>query len=154
MEIKIKAGLAIPCLLLLLVTAHLSAQTNDPITPSTKIIDKIDQQQMENTINKFGFYGKLKARQGKGVELASVLLRASQLVSTAKGCMLYLVNKDQSNPDLLWVTEIWDSKEDHDNSLKNEKVRLLIAEAMPLLDGQPEKGIELQVLGGIGLTLD
>jgi hypothetical protein len=52
----------------------------------------------------------------------------------------------------VWVTEVWDSKEDDDNSLHVEGVRALISRAMPLLAGQPEKGQELEVIGGAGLN--
>ncbi|CAN5625411.1 putative quinol monooxygenase [soil metagenome] len=100
---------------------------------------------------KYGLHGKLKATSGNGDVLASILLKASNLVASAKGCHLYLVSKDKSNPDSIWVTEVWDSKEDHDNSLKVEGVRELIAQAMPILDGSPEKGMELEVFGGAGL---
>ena len=51
----------------------------------------------------------------------------------------------------IWVSEIWDSKEDHDNSLKVKGVMELIGQAMPLLDGKPEKGEALNLLGGFGL---
>jgi len=102
-------------------------------------------------MNKYGLHGHLKATKGNGEKLASILLEASKLISTAKGCHLYVVSKDNAYNELVWVTEIWDSKEDHDNSLKVEGVKELIAQAMPILDGQPEKGQELEVLGGTGV---
>ncbi|HEV7346996.1 antibiotic biosynthesis monooxygenase family protein [Telluribacter sp.] len=102
--------------------------------------------------NKYGLHGKLKALSGNGDNLASILLEAAQLVSTAKGCHLYLVSRDTKEAEAVWVTEVWDSKEDHDNSLKVEGVRELIGRAMPLLDGMPEKGQELEVLGGAGIN--
>ena len=49
------------------------------------------------------------------------------------------------------IIEIWDSKDDHANSLKNEKVRALIMKAMPILDGQPMKGQEMEILGDTGI---
>jgi len=100
---------------------------------------------------KYGLHGKLKATQGHGEKLAQILIDASKLVSTAKGCHLYLVSKVEAEPDSVWVTEVWDSKEDHDKSLGVPGVKELIAKAMPYLDGQPEKGQELNVLGGAGL---
>lgn len=102
-------------------------------------------------MNKYGLHGKLKAKNGSGEELAAILLQASQLVATAKGCHLYLISKDKHDTDAVWVTEVWDSKEDHDNSLKVEGVRELIMQAMPILDGMPEKGQELEIIGGTGL---
>lgn len=96
-------------------------------------------------------HGKLTAQQAHRDELAGILLEASKLVSTAKGCKLYVIGKDENDTNAVYVTEIWDSKEDHDNSLKVEGVRELIMKAMPLLDGQPTKGQELEIVGGAGI---
>ena len=74
------------------------------------------------------------------------------MVSSAEGCYLYFVSRDQDNEDAVWVTEVWNSEEDHNNSLKVKGVRELIAQAMPLLAGQPEKGQQLSVLGGKGVN--
>ncbi|QMU26603.1 putative quinol monooxygenase [Adhaeribacter radiodurans] len=102
-------------------------------------------------MNKYGLHGKLKATSGNGEKLASILLEASKLVSTAPGCHLYIISKDNVDENAVWVTEIWDSKEDHDNSLLVAGVKELISQAIPLLDGKPEKGQELDVLGGAGI---
>jgi quinol monooxygenase YgiN len=96
-------------------------------------------------------HGNLKAKEGKQNELASILIDASKLVKTAKGCKIYIISKDANDLNSVFVTEIWDSKEDHDNSLKVEGVRELIMNAMPILDGQPQKGQELEILGGAGI---
>jgi quinol monooxygenase YgiN len=98
-------------------------------------------------MNKYGFYGKFKTQIGKRDELLDILLQASKLVSTAKGCHQYLVSKDLKNENLVYVTEIWNSKEDHDNSLKVEGCKELISRAIPLMDGQPEIA-EFEIVGG------
>ncbi len=103
-------------------------------------------------MTKYGLHGKLKATQGNGKQLADILLRASEVVATAQGCHLYIIGQDKAEPDAVWVTEVWDSKEDHDQSLSLLGVRELIGQAMPLLDGMPEKGQELEILGGAGIT--
>ena len=100
---------------------------------------------------KYGLHGKLLAKEGKGSELADILIKASELVSTAKGCHLYVVSIDMLNDDEVWVTEIWESREDHENSLKIPEVRALISEAMPILEAQQTKGRKLKVLGGHGV---
>ena len=102
-------------------------------------------------MNKYGLHGKLKAKTGSRDKLIQILLDAAKLVSTARGCYLYLISKDQIDNDSVWVTEVWDSKEDHDNSLNSAKVKELISLAMPLIDGKPERGQELEILGGKGL---
>lgn len=100
-------------------------------------------------MKKYGLHGKLKAIQGQGDALAEILVQASALVAHAKGCHLYLVSRDPQDKESVWITEVWDSKEAHDQSLNVEGVRVLISKAMPLLDGQPEKGLVLEVIAGI-----
>lgn len=103
-------------------------------------------------MNKYGFHVTLKAKAGQGNTLASILLEASALIATAKGCHLYIVGIDKNDNDCIRVTEVWDSKEDHDNALKMEGVTELIARATPILEGLPEKGVELEILGGAGIS--
>ena len=56
-----------------------------------------------------------------------------------------------ADPDGVWVTEIWDSPEDHAASLKLPTTRQLIAETMPLIGAMPERAAQLFALGGKGL---
>ncbi len=100
--------------------------------------------------NKYGLYGKLQAQAGKGKELGEILLKAPKLMENAKGCVLYIVSKTADNPDGIYVVEVWDSKDDHDNSLKLPGVRELISQAMPIIAGKPE-GLTFEVLGGKSL---
>jgi quinol monooxygenase YgiN len=96
-------------------------------------------------------HGKLTAKAGHRDELANILLEASKLVANAAGCKVYVIGKNDSDQDSVYVTEIWERKEDHENSLKLENVRDLIKKAMPLIEGQPQKEQELEILGGAGI---
>jgi quinol monooxygenase YgiN len=102
-------------------------------------------------MKKYFLHGKLSAKKGQGGALASLLLKAAEAMPQVKGCVVYAISKDQADPDSVWITEVWDSKEDHDNSLKLESVRAIIGQAMPIIDGMPQKGQELEVLGGMGI---
>ncbi len=97
-------------------------------------------------MNKYLLQGKLTARDGQRQALANILIKASKLMATAKGCRLYAVALDEKDTNSVYITEIWDSKEDHDNSLKTEGVRELIMTAMPILKGMPQKGQELEII--------
>jgi quinol monooxygenase YgiN len=99
----------------------------------------------------YAMTGKLKAQAGKRGTLVEILLRASNVVSQFAECRAYVVNEDISEETCVWVFEIWDDKESHDMSLKNEQVRALIASAMPLMNGAPV-GAELKVMGGYGIN--
>lgn|SRR5690625_1864142 len=100
------------------------------------------------SMTKYLLHGKLTAKAGYKDDLAAILLEASKLVATAKGCKLYVIGKDENDINSFYVTEIWDSKEDHANSLKMAGISELITKAMPVLDGQPLKGQELAIIGG------
>lgn len=95
--------------------------------------------------------GKLLAKAGSKDQLAAILLQAAALMELAKGCKLYAIATHMADSDAVHVTEIWNSREDHDASLNAAGVKELIRQAMPLLAAPPEKGQEYQLLGGWGL---
>ncbi|WP_236978698.1 putative quinol monooxygenase [Membranihabitans maritimus] len=101
--------------------------------------------------NKYGLHGYLKAKKGSEEQLSNLLLKASELVSSAEGCHLYIISK-ADDPQTVWITEVWENKEFHDHSLEIPGVRELIGKAMELLDEMPKRGQELTVLGGLGLS--
>lgn len=107
---------------------------------------------MQTNHSLYAMTGKLQAQPGKQAVLVDILLRAAKLVSTMRGCRSYIVLEDVQDETRVWVFEMWDDKESHDASLRDEKVRGLIAEAMPILSGTPS-GSELRVAGGYGLNL-
>jgi quinol monooxygenase YgiN len=98
----------------------------------------------------YAMTGKLTAQAGKRNAVVEILLRASGVVAQLPGCRAYIVNEDMVDEACVWIFEIWDAKEAHDASLKNERVQSLIAEAMPLMGGSPS-GTELRVMGGHGV---
>ena len=102
-------------------------------------------------MSKYFLHGKLSAKAGNGQQLADILLEASKLVSQSSGCHFYLIGREKDHDNDVFVTELWDSKSDHDNSLNVEGVKELIMKAIPLLEGPPNKGQELSIIGGFGL---
>lgn len=122
-----------------LIAAGIAAMPHLPLKGQNKIM------------NKFGLYGKLQAQAGKGKELGQILLKAAKLMENAKGCILYLVNKEVGNADCVYIMEVWERKEDHDNSLKVPGVSELIKQALPILAEKPTGGTTLEVLGGKGI---
>lgn len=115
-------------------------------------VDNIQTEENLTETRKYGLHGSLTAKKGQGRELANLLLEASATVAAGKGCMLYMISIDPDNSDLIWVTEAWDSKDDHDNALKEPAAMELISKAMPLIAGTPMKGQELIVMGGHGIA--
>ena len=99
----------------------------------------------------YGLHGRLRAKPGNGNDLSALLLQAAEIMKNAAGCHMYMVSRDAANPEDIYVTEVWNSKEDHDASLAMEGVPELISHAMPLLEGKPSGGLTLDVLGGKGI---
>ncbi|MEQ9090415.1 MAG: antibiotic biosynthesis monooxygenase [Balneola sp.] len=95
---------------------------------------------------KYGLSGSFTAVEGKGNELASILEDAASLMKDAKGCLIYIVGQQSDNKDIIHVFEVWDSKEDHDDSLNVPGVRELIGKAMPIIEGKPS-GTEIDIAG-------
>ncbi|HEY7374726.1 MAG TPA: antibiotic biosynthesis monooxygenase [Polyangia bacterium] len=99
---------------------------------------------------KLVLHGRLGAKDGKRDALAANLLRAAAAMESLPARRLYVVSTSESDPDGVWVTEIWDSAEDHAASLKRPETQQLIAETMPRIAALPERADKLALLGGKG----
>lgn len=95
----------------------------------------------------YGLIGKIKVAPGQRDVVASAILEG---VSSMPGCLSYVVAHDTSDPDALWITEVWDSKESHQASLKLPAVQEAIAKAKPHIVGFGER-FETAPVGGHGL---
>ena len=95
----------------------------------------------------YGRIGKMKAVPGARERLIELLLAGT---SEMPGCLSYIVAADPADPDSIWITEVWDSKESHAAALKLPSVRAIIAEARPLIAGFSDSH-ETIPLGGTGL---
>jgi quinol monooxygenase YgiN/mannose-6-phosphate isomerase-like protein (cupin superfamily) len=89
------------------------------------------------------------AKSGEGAALASAMLRVAEALEGATGCELYIVNRSPTEPDTVWVTELWRSQDDLEAALKLDSARALMPEVMDLLDG-PVEATDLEPLGGVG----
>jgi quinol monooxygenase YgiN len=65
------------------------------------------------------------------------------------GCLSYVVAADASDPNALWVTEVWDSPANHRASLSLPKEA--IKTGKPLIAGFDER-FETKPYGGFGLA--
>jgi quinol monooxygenase YgiN len=99
----------------------------------------------------FGLHGRLLAQPGKGDELEAILLEAAETLDADNDCLLYVVSRQPENPEAVWVTEAWTSREAHRASLENKATRALIQRATPLIAELPERSIELRPVGGKGM---
>ncbi len=51
------------------------------------------------------------------------------------GCQSYIIAKDSTNEEAVWVTEVWDDKESHAASLNLPAVQEAIAKGKPMITG-------------------
>ena len=51
------------------------------------------------------------------------------------GCKSYIVATEPTDPNAIWITEVWDNKESHAASLQLPAVKQVIAAARPLIAG-------------------
>jgi quinol monooxygenase YgiN len=95
----------------------------------------------------YGLIGKINAIQGQRDELISILLEGTQ---DMPGCLSYIVALDLSDPNGIWITEVWDSQASHQASLKLPSIQKVIAAGRPLIAGFAER-YETQPISGYGL---
>lgn len=96
----------------------------------------------------YGLIGKMTAREGQRDALIAILLEGS---GSMPGCRSYIVAKDAKDENGIWVTEVWDSREQHAGSLKLPTVQAAINRGRPLIAGF-DSYFETQPMGGTGLS--
>jgi len=99
-------------------------------------------------MDKVARYGKSKAKPGRDGELARMLLDTAERMSSEPACELYLVNRQADDPDTVWVTELWRSREDLDRVIAGLRGSADVAAVMEIVDDF--EVIELELLGGVG----
>lgn len=96
---------------------------------------------------------RLTARDGERRRVLSLLVESGRLFDDNSACLLYLVTEAADDPNVIWVFDLWTSREEHEQALAQPELKPYIAEALPLLVGRPEQ-LELRVAGGKGPGLE
>jgi quinol monooxygenase YgiN len=99
----------------------------------------------------YGIYTRHTAKPGQRDGLVANLLRAADLLQGNPDCIHWVVNTTD-DPNVVWISVVWASKEAHDAALQPENMRALIGEARQFLseDVMPEQ-IFVTPVGGKGL---
>ncbi len=103
---------------------------------------------MAESSEKYGLFGKMTAAPGKRDELVGYLLAGT---GAMPGCLIYIVANDPTDPDSIWINEVWASKQQHGDSLKLPAVQAAIAKARPIIAGFGPERFETMPVGGVGL---
>ncbi len=95
----------------------------------------------------YALINKLTAKPGQRDRVVEILLESGQLFDDNPACLLYLVSESVDDPNAIWVSDLWTSKEPHDEALQRPEMRPFINQAMTMLEGMPEQ-IEARPVGG------
>ncbi|MDO7834887.1 putative quinol monooxygenase [Sphingobium sp. HBC34] len=93
---------------------------------------------------RYGLIGQMLSQPGKRDELVGYLRDAT---GAMPGCLSYVIALDAANPDAIWITEVWDSRESHAASLKLPAVQAAIAKARPIIAGFGQRFETIPVAG-------
>lgn len=94
----------------------------------------------------YGLIGKMIASTGRRDDLIAILLEGTNEMS---GCLSYIIAKDSEDENVIWITEVWDSRASHEASLSLPAVQEAITRARPLIEGFGER-FETEPVGGHG----
>ncbi|MEU3345891.1 antibiotic biosynthesis monooxygenase [Streptomyces sp. NPDC006700] len=91
-------------------------------------------------IANYGFSATLTARPGLGDRLVDLLLTGLNQGSpgASEHCVVYLVSRSASDPDIVHVTEGWTSEDDHHRIFAGAAAQSIVAQIDPLLAKEPE----------------
>lgn len=81
---------------------------------------------------RYGIIGQMKTAQGKRDEVIRTLVEGT---ADMPGNIAYLIAEDMGDPDSIWITEVWESKEDHAASLQLPQVQTAIGKARAHIAG-------------------
>lgn len=95
----------------------------------------------------YGYLATMRTKAGHRDDVVRILLSGLDGLRQV-GCRLYVVGVSETDPELIWVNEVWESKEHHAASLQLPETKAAIARAMPMLTGE-FTGQELTVAGGL-----
>ncbi|ALH82071.1 putative quinol monooxygenase [Sphingopyxis macrogoltabida] len=90
------------------------------------------EAQMEEVVPEYGLIGQMMAQPGQRAALIAIL---SEGTGSMPGNMGYLIGEDSTNPDAIWIVEIWETQEAHAASLNLPAVQDAIKRGRPLIAG-------------------
>lgn len=102
-------------------------------------------------MDKFSLFGKITVQEGKLDTMVDILLEAAESMKKLDECEIYLVNISESEPNSVYVYEVWTNENAHQASLTLEATQTLIRSARPIITGI-ERISTLKTKGGKGIS--
>jgi quinol monooxygenase YgiN len=100
--------------------------------------------QARETQSMYGLIGQMLVTPGNRDALIAILAEGT---GAMPGCLSYIIAKDSEDADAIWITEVWDSKDNHAASLKLPAVQAAIAKGRPMIAGFGHRFETLPVAG-------
>lgn len=101
-------------------------------------------------MSKFSLFNKFTIQDGERNKMVDILLEAAESMKELEECHVYIINTSESEPNAVYVYEVWRNENAHQASLTLETTQTLINRAKPLITGI-EKISTLKAKGGKGL---
>lgn len=88
---------------------------------------------------KYALINKITTKPNKRDKIVKLLLEISDIITTSNDVLHYVISEDTTSPDVIWIEEMWISKESHAHAHLLPEATLLVQQAMHLIDGLPEQ---------------
>ena len=98
----------------------------------------------------FAQHSRLRAREGKREELVAKFIEVADIQRDNSACRLMLVSISPEEDDVVFLTEVWTSAEEHEQARQSDEVQAWAADMPSLVAGPPET-TALVIEGGKGL---
>ena len=98
----------------------------------------------------YGLIVKLTVVPGRRDEMIGILKESA---ANMPGCLSYVVAKEFTEEDTIWVTEVWDRVASHDASLSLPAVKSAVSRAKPIVS-RFEKVAVTSPVWGVGLAAE
>lgn len=95
----------------------------------------------------YGLISKLSTVPGQRDALARILMEGTQAMP---GCLSYVIASDSADDNALWLTEVWDSRANHQASLSSPAVQAAVAKGRAMIVGFGSR-VETVPIGGHGI---
>jgi len=100
-------------------------------------------------MSRFGQHTRLVAAPSQRAELVAKFLEAAEIQHGNPDCELMLVSTAPDAADVVYLTEVWSSREAWDRARSSPVIQAWAA-SMPGLVGGPPETVPLDVAGGTG----
>jgi quinol monooxygenase YgiN len=98
----------------------------------------------------FGQHTRLTAAEGSRDRLVSKFLEAAEIQASNPACELMVVSTSPSEPNVVFLTEVWASRDEHERATKSSEIAAWASDMPELVEGPPETE-EFSPVGGKGL---